>query len=342
MSIIRVMLVDDHVLMCQGLRAILQQEADLVVIGEANSGEALLQQIENGACPDVVLMDVYLGGMSGIEATERLKRLRPAIHVIGLSAADETHAMFEMVQAGACSYLSKASVAGELVKMIRAAHAQELDLMHKRPFTPPPPTSKPMLRHSTSMARPSLTKSQLGVLKLLIQGYSDNKIAQRLLMSEERVHSHLSYIYSVLGVTNRKEVVVAATTEQLLLSESHKFAFPGIELDEDQHEVTVRGQLANLSPTEYEVLYHLMSMADQPVSKQELLRHIWHSNFERSTNLVEVTIRRLREKIEEDPAQPKHVVTIQRVGYKFNTKPEIYAMSASAKPRRCKAAMGQD
>ena len=78
MPTIRIMLVDDHGLMRQGLRAILQQEEGMVVIGEASSGEALLQQIENGACPDVVLMDAYLGGMSGVEATEQLKRIRPA------------------------------------------------------------------------------------------------------------------------------------------------------------------------------------------------------------------------------------------------------------------------
>ena len=66
MPTIRIMLVDDHGLMRQGLRAILQQEEGMVVIGEASSGEALLQQIENGACPDVVLMDAYLGGMSGV------------------------------------------------------------------------------------------------------------------------------------------------------------------------------------------------------------------------------------------------------------------------------------
>ena len=73
-----------------------------------------------------------------------------------------------------------------------------------------------------------------------------------------------------------------------------------------------------------------MSVPDQPVSQKELLSQIWHSNFERSTNLVEVTILRLRGKIEEDPAHPKHIVTMQRVGYKFSTKPETFTVHAAS------------
>ena len=145
MPTIRIMLVDDHGLIRQGLRAILQQEDDLVVSAEANSGEAFLQQIENGACPDVVLMDVYLGGMSGIEATEQLKRLHPAIHVIGLSAAD--HSMMAMLQAGACSYLSKTSAASDLVKTIRGAYAKEFVPAPARASSLTLPETKPMARH---------------------------------------------------------------------------------------------------------------------------------------------------------------------------------------------------
>jgi DNA-binding winged helix-turn-helix (wHTH) protein/DNA-binding CsgD family transcriptional regulator len=236
-----------------------------------------------------------------------------------------------MMQAGACTYLSKMSAASDLVKTIRAAYAKDLMPTPVRAPSVTVPVSKPSARHRAPMGGANLTKSQLAVLKLLIQGYSDNKIAQRLMLSEERVQSHLSYIFAALGVTSRKEVVVAATTsDRLLFSEARLFTFPGIELDEDRHEVIVRGRLANLSPTEYEVLYHLMSLPDQPVSKQELLCQIWHSDFERSTNLVEVTIRRLREKIEEEPARPIHVVTVQRVGYKFNTQSEIYHVNASS------------
>jgi DNA-binding response OmpR family regulator len=82
-------------------------------------------------------------------------------------------------------------------------------------------------------------------------------------------------------------------------------------------------------------LHLLMSIPDQPVSKQELLRHIWNSNFERSGNLVEVVIRRLREKIEEDPAQPTHVVTVRNVGYKFSTKGETYRGNEPSTQHSC-------
>jgi len=330
MALIRIIVVDDHGLVRQGLCAILEQEDDMIVIGKASSGEALLTQIKNGACPDVVLMDVYMDGMSGIEATEHLKRLRPSVHVIAVSAADTEQTIQAMIQVGACSFLDKASNPSALIKAIRTAYAQGLSSMQE-----PQPTFG-MQKGSSAPPRPKsfypptagrLTRPQLEVMKLLIQGHSNKKIAQYMETNEERIEVYLSCIFTALGVTSRKEAVMAAThSDQFVQMESTLLAAKGLELDPDCHTVTMRGQTVELTPTEYQVLFHLMSMPDQAVSKQDLLRHVWHSNFDRSTNLVEVTILRLRKKIEEDPTQPTYIVTVQRVGYKFNTK---YAVSSS-------------
>lgn len=96
MSSIQVVLVDDHELMRQGLRAILELEESIRISGEANSGEMLLQQVQKGLRPDVILMDLQMKGMSGVEATKRIKQLLPRVQVVGLSAQEEEHAALAM------------------------------------------------------------------------------------------------------------------------------------------------------------------------------------------------------------------------------------------------------
>ena len=329
MTLIRIMIVDDHGLVRQGLSAILEQEDDIIVIGKANSGEALLTQIKNGACPDVVLMDVYMDGMSGIEATEQLKRLRPTVHVIAVSAADTEQTIQAVIEAGACNFIDKASNASELVKAVRDACAQGPGSMQEKK---PTVVAKPEIRmqqtmsayHPSASGSRTLTRAQLEVVKLLIQGQSNKKIAQSLEMSEARVEIYLNNIFAALGVTSRREAVMTLThSDQLVHHESSLLVAKGIELDPDCHMVTVHGQSVDLTPTEYQVLFHLMSMPDQAVSKQDLLRHVWQSDFDRNPNLVQVTILRLRKKIEADPTRPLYIVTVQRVGYKFNTKPKV-------------------
>ena len=123
MSAIQVMLVDDHEMMRQGLRAILEQEDDIQIVGEAGSGEALLHQVQSGIAPDVVLMDLQMKGMSGVEATKRLKTFMPGVQIVGLSALEEDHAALAMHRAGAFSYVVKSAAAAELVQNVRAAHA---------------------------------------------------------------------------------------------------------------------------------------------------------------------------------------------------------------------------
>ncbi|MDQ3249328.1 MAG: response regulator transcription factor [Chloroflexota bacterium] len=97
-------------------------------------------------------------------------------------------------------------------------------------------------------------------------------------------------------------------------------SYNGVLLNDELHEVKVRGDVVHLTPTEYQLLRHLMSMPDRPVSKEDLFQTVWGYDLAGGTNLVEVAVRRLREKIEQDPSQPNYLLTVRGAGYKFNTQ----------------------
>jgi DNA-binding NarL/FixJ family response regulator len=190
-------------------------------VGEAVSGEALLQEIEKGIHPDVVLMDVQMRGMSGIEATKQVKQRLPDIHVIGLTATEDDGTILEMLQAGACSYLIKSMAASDLIKAIRSACSSN-------PVLPPEihhrlqrylGRNRPL--HNTYQAAsplPGLTRREKDVVKTLLQGYSNKEIARRLYISERTVQTHLSNIFSKMKVASRTEVVLVAMRDGWLLN----------------------------------------------------------------------------------------------------------------------------
>jgi NarL family two-component system response regulator LiaR len=221
METIRVMLADDHDLLRQGLCALLQMEENIVVVGEANSGENLLLEIERGARPDVVLMDVYMHGMSGIEATKRLKERLPHVQVIGLTAMEEDDTIMNMLQAGACSYLVKSMAANDVIRAIRSAYRHD-------PWVPA--NIQRRLHHIMSHYAPfhsafrggahlpALTDREKDVIKTLMEGYSNKEIARRLVISERTVQTHLSNIFSKMNVTCRTEAVLVALRDGWLMS----------------------------------------------------------------------------------------------------------------------------
>lgn len=215
MSEIQVMLVDDHEMMRQGLRAILEQENDIQVVGEAGSGEALLHQVQNGIAPDVVLMDLQMKGMSGVEATKRLKHFMPTVQIVGLSALEEDHAALAMHRAGAFSYVVKSAAAVELVQNVRAANAQRMmNLMHSQNGDMSGKRGRQQSgapkRIRKHRAPHNLTRRELDVIRTLMLGCSNKEIARRLVISERTVQTHLSNIFAKMQVTSRTEVVLAA------------------------------------------------------------------------------------------------------------------------------------
>lgn len=215
---ISVMLVDDHTLMRQGLRALLASEDDIQVVGEADSGEALLEQIADGYRPDVILIDIQMPGISGIEATRRLKRSHADVRVIGLTAIDDGETVAEMAAAGGAGYILKAAAANELVAAVRAVYAGKRWV--GSPLTFPPAryaVRRPALRvKRRGMGDPSaLTQREMEIMQVLAHGHTNKEIAEKLVISERTVQTHLSSIFAKLQVKSRTEAVLVAVRDGL-------------------------------------------------------------------------------------------------------------------------------
>jgi DNA-binding NarL/FixJ family response regulator len=209
---IEVMLADDHALVRQGLRRILEAEDDIAVIGEVNTGAHLLEAIEEGARPNVVLMDVQMPGMSGIETTRHLLQLLPEANVIGLTAVDEDETIAQMLQAGACGYVVKSAVASELISAIRRAHTTRSALkphFRQRAERYWQVSYQQQLR-PVKMRGEELTRREKDVMQILSKGYSNKEIARRLFISERTVQTHLSNIFQKMNVNSRTEAVLVA------------------------------------------------------------------------------------------------------------------------------------
>jgi DNA-binding NarL/FixJ family response regulator len=207
--VIHVVVVDDHALHRDGTRQILDAHPDLQVVGDASSGEVALALV-NQLHPDVVLMDIRLPGMNGIEATRRLSRDHPEVRVLIVSAYDEDEYVRGALEAGAAGYLSKTAPGKELVQAVRSVAGGASVLQSG--LTARLLTS---LRRSEQGAA-ELSERELGVLTLLAEGLHNREIAARLGISSRTVDRHCDNIYAKLGVGSRTEAVVRAISTKLL------------------------------------------------------------------------------------------------------------------------------
>lgn len=201
---VRVMIVDDHAIVRTGLRALLQTEADIGVVGEAGTlKEAVKRAIE--LKPDVVLMDINLPDGSGIEATRLIKEGSPETQVMMLTVYDDQDTVLKAVQAGAVGYVLKDIPPEYMVRAIRSVHTDKTMLhptIARKLVERLAVTEKEVMLFNFRKG-PGLTEREIDVLKGVSEGLSDKEIALRLFLSEPTVKSHLRSIFQKLHIRNR-------------------------------------------------------------------------------------------------------------------------------------------
>lgn len=209
-SKIRVLLVDDHKIVRQGLRRLLEVDEGIEVVGEANTGEEALIQAR-ATSPNIVLMDIRIPGMDGIEATQQLKEAHPDVEVIMLTSYAEEY-MSEAIKAGALGYLLKSVSHEELSQAIRAVHSGESVIDRS--------LGRDLFRRFADLTQASsgtaLSERELEVLRLLAAGKSSHEIAAELFIGETTLKRELRHIFNKLGVDNRLQAVAEACKRKLI------------------------------------------------------------------------------------------------------------------------------
>jgi DNA-binding NarL/FixJ family response regulator len=205
---IRVLIVDDHPIVHDGVSAILRAEADIRVVGSAETTAAALDLIKT-TTPDVVLLDLRLADGDDVAGVERIAALRPSAAVIVFTAFDAEEYVFGAIRAGAKGYVLKGSPGQELIRAIRQVHAGDTYLS--------PAIGTALARH---VARPRrggvLSARELSVLRLVAAGQSNQQIAESLGITERTVKFHVTAIFNKLGADNRAQAVAIASRRGLL------------------------------------------------------------------------------------------------------------------------------
>jgi NarL family two-component system response regulator LiaR len=213
LSHITLLIVDDHAVVRQGVQTYLETQADIEVVGDVGSGEEAIEAAERLA-PDVALMDLVMPGMDGVEATRRLKQVSPRTQVIVLTSYHQDEHIFPAIRAGALSYLLKDVSPHELVDAVRKAAAGEA-VLHPR-------VAARVVQEMRGAPRDALnpfidlSEREFEVLKLIADGASNTEIADRLVISEKTVKSHVSNILSKLHVADRTQAAVYAWREGII------------------------------------------------------------------------------------------------------------------------------
>lgn len=205
---IRLLVVDDHTVVRQGLKMVLSLEPDLLVVGEAANGREALAQLAT-LQPHVVLMDLLMPVMSGVEAIRAIKRDYPETEVVALTSVLEDRLVIDAVEAGAAGYLLKETGPEGLIDAIRAAARGEVRL--------DPKAQQRLVREvRTPEMRESLTPRETETLRLVAKGLTNKEIAEALGVSEVTVKTHVSSVLSKLGLSSRTQAALFALKKGLV------------------------------------------------------------------------------------------------------------------------------
>lgn len=200
---IRVAIVDDHAVVRGGLKQLLSSEDDIEVVGTAGGGDEAYELVRSAA-PDVVLMDLSMPGVDGIEATRRIVRDSPDVHVVVLTSFEDKRRILDALEAGAVGYLLKDADPTEIAVAVRAAVAGGSPL--------DPKAARVLLEAARRDSRPTanLTPREREVLELVAEGLANKNIARRLGISERTVKSHLTSVFQAIGVVDRTQAALWA------------------------------------------------------------------------------------------------------------------------------------
>ena len=212
---IRVLLCDDHAVLRAGLKALLADERGIDVVGEASNG--IIAVAEAVALrPDVALLDITMPELDGLNATRRIRRQAPAVKVLILTMHDDPEYLFQALEAGAHGYVLKRAAETDLIEAIRSVHVDEAFLAPRAAQALIADYLKRREQGELPLPAEHLTAREEDVLRLLARGFTNNEVADDLVISVKTVETHRAHILSKLGLRKRAELVRYAQTHGLL------------------------------------------------------------------------------------------------------------------------------
>ena len=209
MKKITILLAEDHVVVRESIRRFLEREADFDVVGEAGDGEEAVR-LASQLKPDVIVMDISMPKLNGIEATKRIKALQPSATILILTAYDYEQYIFPLLEAGAAGYLLKDVSSSELVDAIQTVHRGEAVLHPAVARRVMERLRQPKVEPTGERASDLLTERETIILRMAAKGMSNGEIAEELHLSVRTIESHLGSIFNKLGVGSRTEAVIKA------------------------------------------------------------------------------------------------------------------------------------
>ena len=210
---IHVLIADDHTIVRSGVRLLLEAEPDIHVVGEAVDG-AQAVELATSLTPHVVLMDIAMPGVDGLEATRQIKSSHPDIQILVLTMHRSQDYFFEILKAGASGYLLKGANPGDLIKAVKVVHRGEV-------FLYPTMAQKLLNEYLDQVERldhsgPQLSPREIELMRLVAEGYSYKEIAEKLFVSPSTIHTHTSNLMIKLGLSNRRELIQFARKHGLM------------------------------------------------------------------------------------------------------------------------------
>ncbi len=211
---VRVLVVDDHEVVRQGIKMVLDTDPELDVVGEASSGEEAIEKVRE-LRPSVVVMDISMPGLSGFEATRRIRESNPEVQILALTVHDSEAYVFQMLQAGATGYVLKRAPSEEVIQAVKRANAGE-SVLH-------PSVAKLLIRdyltrveRGEEVSYDTLSDREREILKLIAEGRTNKEIAEMLFLSVKTVQAHRANLMRKLGMHDRTELVKYAIRKGII------------------------------------------------------------------------------------------------------------------------------